>query len=359
MESVETVGGRDVGSRPPAGIELRLASCLTVQIPRVPCSACRDTCPAEAIQISDRLVRIDPAGCTGCGRCATACPTGAIRAEGFSIAHAYECNRVREAGRDGIGVPCLGGVTAEHFRDAMTDGNVTIVDRGWCAACPASGGDAAPWKKAVDAVNEEAEVLGLDERVHVRLAPLPWWRARPAPQPGTQNPRRRAFFVSMAKADNSTEPTDPLARLPSQVKAPGLRRRAAQLAQLAGHAPLPAALFPRLQCTNDLTDLRVPARFCPTGALTILIRESAENLVFDATACTACGACAASGEIAVQPTGTGTFFGPVVLATRHLATCSRCRMRFAPKGAQTVCDGCDRDTDLAALAHGLMRRRTN
>ncbi|MFN3973094.1 MAG: hypothetical protein ACK4L4_17295 [Gemmobacter sp.] len=255
-------------------------------------------------------------------------------------------------------MPCLGGLSPAALRDALAMGDVTLIDRGWCKACPVSGGHAAPWDATLRAVNDEAATLGCDARVQVRRAPLATWRARPAPRGRSDNPGRRALFTRLAQAGQGAAPADPLAGLPDRVAVPGPRRRAAQLAVLAQGAALPGKLFPALAVAAEPRDLRNLARLCPTEALSVTEAEAGATttLMFDATACIACGDCTQTGALKLAPAGDAPFYGPQVLMTQHVATCTRCRARFAQRGAQSVCDGCARDTDLAALAHGLRRR---
>ena len=301
-------------------------------------------------------MRIDPAACSSCGRCAAACPTGAITAAPPPPARVYECGRVRGAANGAATVTCLGGFSAGDLRDALGGGDVTLVDRGWCAGCPVSGGDAAPWARAVETVNAEAAALDIAQRVHVRHAPRGAWRARPAPAGRAADASKRAVFTRLARGRaGDTGPRDPLDALPGPVDTPGPRRRLAQLAALAGDAPLPGALFPALSVVHEAPDLGALARLCPTGALTLAAAGDREELRFDPTACIACGECTATGALALHPVGEGTLACAQVLATRRVATCHRCRMRFAPTAGQSVCNACARDTDLAALAHGLTR----
>jgi len=331
-------------------------ACLTAQRPGQPCTACAGICPEGAIRVSERRVRIDPAACSGCGRCATVCPTGAISLPTGPTSRLYECVRVRRTETGAEAVPCLGGLTTAALRDALSGGDVTLIDRGWCAACPVSGGQVAPWVATLSAVNGEAATLGLAARVQVRREPLASWRARAAPRGRSDNPGRRAVFTRLARTGQDTAPADPLAGLPDRVATPGPRQRAAQLASLAGGAPLPGALFPTLAVTGQPHDLGNLARLCPTEALSVAETDTAATLTFDATACIGCGDCTRTGALALDPEPQGRMEAPQALITRPRATCTRCRARFSPRAQETTCDGCARDTDLAALAHGLMRR---
>lgn len=338
---------------------LSVTACLTACRPGVPCTVCADLCPEGAIRIRERAVNIDPAACSGCGRCATVCPTGAISLLAIRPVSLFECARVRHADVGAEPVSCLGGLSPVTLRDALVEGDVTLIDRGWCEGCPVSNGHAAPWADTMRAVNAEAAILGIPARVQVRREPLSRWRARAAPRGRSANPSRRALFTRLAQAGHRAVPIDPLAGLPDQVETPGPRHRAKQLTALARSVPLPSALFPRLAATGRPGDPNNLARLCPTAALTVSEVEAEVALIFDATACIGCGDCTQTGALALTPASDGVFGGPQALITHPVATCTRCRSRFSPKGQQVVCDGCARDIDLAALAHGLMRRRPN
>jgi ferredoxin len=332
------------------------SACLTACRPGIPCTACAEVCPEGAIRIVERAVRIDPAACSGCGRCVPVCPTGAVSLPAVPSVCLYECARVRRAEAGAESVPCLGGLSPATLRDALAMGNVTLIDRGWCEACPVSGGQAAPWEDSLRAVNAEAEILGIAARVQVRHDPLSQWRARSTPRGRSDNPARRAMFTRLIEASKGTAPVDPLAGLPDQAETPGPRHRAVQLASLAKGAALPGALFPMLAVAGHTRDLSSLARHCPTLALSVTETDAATTLMFDATACIACGDCTQTGALALTPTSDRVLDGPEALITQPVATCTRCRARFSPMGRQTVCNGCARDTDLAALAHGLRRR---
>lgn len=343
------------GQTPAGRVCLDRAACLSAQRPGTPCTACATACPGGAIRIAGRDLRLAEAACSGCGLCAPSCPTGAIAVAGFPPAAAYDCDRVRKPAPGATRVPCLGGLSPETLRAALARGEVALIDRGWCASCDLGRGHAAPWGRAVASVNAEMQALNLSQRVRVHPEPTQAWRARPAPAPATNDPARRGLFDRLARAATPDAPRDPLAALPGKARTPGPDRRAAQLAVLAGDTPLPRALFPALEATGQRTDLDALARLCPTRALACSETVDTRALVFDATACIGCGACTDSGALRVPPAPEGTHTGPETLATEPRATCPRCRMRFTPRPGQTACAACACDTDLAALAHGLMR----
>lgn len=337
-----------------APVTVSRPACLTVQRPDRPCTACAAACPETAIEISARNVSVRSMSCSGCGLCATACPTGAIEVSGFSPVNRLECSRVRKP--ESAVVPCLGGITADMLRAALVDGDVAVIDRGWCAACPVSDGRAAPWADTLAMVNTEMAAFGLPQRVTVEHSPLARWRARPAPGPATDDPGRRALFNRIAAGGQTGAGP---ATLPEKAQTPGPARRLAALTRLATDKPVPRRLFPAFRIADATADLASVAQLCPTSALSVDDTAAQRALIFDPAACIACGACTDTGALRRVPDPEGAFTGPETLATQTRATCTRCRARFTPASGQKTCGACARDTDLAALAHGLMRRNTH
>ena len=48
----------------------------------VGCEACKNACPAEAIEMKDGKAFVNADTCLGCGACEGECPVGAIKLEG-------------------------------------------------------------------------------------------------------------------------------------------------------------------------------------------------------------------------------------------------------------------------------------
>ena len=332
-------------------VGLSLTACLRAQRPDQPCAACATACPENAIQITGRSVAVQPMSCSGCGICATACPTGAIEVSGFASANLLECSRVGKP--EGATVPCLGGVTADMLRVTLATGDVVLMDRGWCAECPVSNGRARPWANALAVVNEEMGALGLSQRVRVEDRPLAQWRARAAPRSATENPGRRSLFNRFAAGGTVAPKHD---TVPNKVETPGRARRLSALSELSPEQPVPRALFPAFEMAQTSADWTSIAQLCPTSALFVDDTKTQRALIFDPAACITCGACTDTGALRRIEDPEGAFTGPETLARELRATCNRCRARFTPKPGQTNCTACARDNDLAALAHGLMRR---
>lgn len=341
---------------------LQAAACLAVQRPDSTCRACADVCATAAITLSPRQVEVSAGACVACGRCSATCPTGALSAAvSADPAPAYECARVpadaRAAGAKTV--ICLGGLTEETLRRALAAGDLRLMDRGWCSDCPVAG-CAAPWGETIARLSAEADLLGLSARPMVTQAPLDPARALAPPKtPAAQGLSRRQLFSRMA-AHAAPEPTgtqDALALLPGQIAPPRLAARLAALRVASGARPLDARLFPGVELPAN-ADLRLAAGLCPTAALSLHELAEMDVLTFDAARCLGNGGCTAcrTAGATVSPQGTGHYQGPVALIERSMTDCPKCDTRFAPVRGARICDNCRKDNDLAAFAHGLMRR---
>lgn len=345
-------------------VRLDARACLAVQRPDSGCRACADVCATAAISVTPRQVEIAAERCTSCGRCGAACPTGAFAVTGsHSPAPAYECLRVppteRVAGAEGVA--CLGGLTEETLRSALAAGDVRLMDRGWCAHCPAAL-CAAPWADVVARVGADAATLGLAARPLIVEAPLDPARALAPPQAPAAAPKglsRRQLFSRLAPPvpPAQTKTPDALALLPGQIAPPRLAARLGYLRVASGRRTLEGRLFPAVAIPAT-ADLPLVAGLCPTAALSLHALPQSDVLTFDAARCLGsrgCRACLAAGAI-ITPEGEGSYEGPAVLIERSMADCPKCDARFAPVRGARVCEACRKDTELASFAHGLMRR---
>lgn len=60
-------------------VEIDEAACVRVRHRHASCHACLQVCTHEAITIDNNTLSVDNALCTGCGACATVCPTAALK----------------------------------------------------------------------------------------------------------------------------------------------------------------------------------------------------------------------------------------------------------------------------------------
>lgn len=104
------------------------------------CGDCAKACPTEAIRITDRVARVDPEKCIGCGKCVKICPKSIISIIPASAGVAVACSS-RDTGavtRKNCTNGCIACKRCEkicpHGAIAVTD-NLATIDYTKCTAC--------------------------------------------------------------------------------------------------------------------------------------------------------------------------------------------------------------------------------
>jgi len=133
-------------------------ACLPLRAPRyASCRACESVCPVKAIRVGETAIELAE-NCVRCGRCAAACPMGALAHPGFSVPDAprdklrplsVDCWKVpgKLSPEGAVRMPCLGGLSPSRMIElaaAAGSGALELLDRGWCSACSAGGGTEHP-----------------------------------------------------------------------------------------------------------------------------------------------------------------------------------------------------------------------
>ena len=389
---------------PRKGIHVDVDACLARRPAGMACDACVEVCPARALNWADDSVSVE-AGCMGCGRCAAACPSGAITVGGFEALGAtpdaaghelcIECARVPSRLRraDAVTAPCLGGVTSlDLLNIAARDQVAVLLDRGWCSACPA-GLDMA--SALADIVGDAGSDLrtALDGAACHALLPLPRIDHLPlrphlalAPPSGAgsggSEVDRRGFFASfragprtvVAAASRPRHSRTRAACRPSATVARHQTERADALAAVAQRLQLPlqASAFPAVSAHRNCCHEGVCAAGCPSGALRLVEDEAGGQvgLDFDAALCLGCGLCAAlCPQRALSVTAVGSVTeswrpGPQPLTRHTLRSCSQCEDGFIPRDDTELCPRCAMAREqgrnlFGALLTGSARRNTS
>lgn len=355
-------------------------ACLALRPAAQDCDKCRSACPVSAFDWTESGVLVTER-CLGCGRCAAACPTGALKVRGFSIeplaaipaadAIGIECARV--PGRflgDAIRVPCVGGLSGDDLVTLCASAGgrpVRLIDRGWCAACPAGGAGFCA-AGAVEAASAVLDALGCEQSVWPRVERMDTPLAHALDVRGGDDSEllgRRAIFGAFARRVAAAAK----AEAPKRVRAGPKARHASPSVQAARRrfahgvrrlseratASLPAIVFPELQIDSSCDHSGLCAAVCPSGALrTYQDEDAATGLEFEAALCVACGICAErcpSRAIRVRPAGNAT--GelrdvPERLTRFSMRHCGRCGETFVGKGGESKCESCKTDRALFA-----------
>lgn len=144
-------------------LEVDARRCLAVRNRNAPCRRCAEACTSGCISLHGNRLEVDAQRCTGCGTCATACPTGALEArmpddrelaaQAIRVLHAaggvvtFACAPAREAAAAHldpeltVGVACLGRIDESLIilLAAASAPQVRLVC-GTCDACPRGPG---------------------------------------------------------------------------------------------------------------------------------------------------------------------------------------------------------------------------
>jgi ferredoxin len=376
-------------------------TCLPLRAPRYArCRACEDVCPVQALHVEETLLRLDET-CVSCGRCAAACPMGALGLPGFSVPDvprvplrplAVDCWKVpaRLTPDDSLRFPCLGGLSPGRILEMVMAAGprpVELLDRGWCATCSAGNCGAAAEQPAVQhsAVTHPVAVSLKSARSLLEAAGsgperLPRLRALhlpadlmpvgiPPPASETKMSRRGFFSALTAKATVAVDQIRPLPATEARRRR-GFERQPVPskerqrilfsmeyIAQSAWLAP-PPGLFHRVEVSAVCCNHQLCASICPTGALAAFEESGRNELMFDTQLCIGCGECHAicpSGALSLLPNGYNADGEalpehPIRLTSFAEKSCPECGQAFADKAGEDLCPQCEKRRNLASSA---------
>ncbi len=363
-------------------------ACLPLRAPRyASCRACEDVCQPRAIHVGEGGLSLDES-CVACGRCAAACPMGALGLPGFTVPEPVQEKRA-PLGVDcwkvpakltpdhGMRVPCLGGLSTGRILEIVAVAGsrpVELLDRGWCAGCNAGGADGHPARMALKRACDLLEAAGAaPERLPrlrgLHLPPGLMPAAIPAAV-GEATLSRRAFFSALtAKATVAVDQIRPLPggevrRRRGFEREPVLSRErermlgALQRITQGGWLSPPPGLFHRVEVNASCANHQVCASICPTGALAVYEQGQGSELMFDTSLCIGCGECQSvcpTGALQLLPNGyaaPGEALPerPTLLAAFATRDCLECGRDFASRGEETLCPQCRKRHGLARSA---------
>ena len=369
-------GGETVGAAMPprpaphgAALSVTEGYCINLRGRLDACDLCQRICHADAITLTLNEVTIDPVACAGCGACVPACPAGAITHDGFDpealIAGAIE-NGVarigcRQAGGEGVQVPCHRMLDARVMAALFAEGaeRIELAGTEACHGCP--GGDARPALKtalrdlrkwfgeAAPAVgtagerNEARDDAAADTRRAVgrrRLLRGAFDALGNAPP----EPPAMPSFDDFAAAEDTGEG---FAARPVPYQQVLARRRTVLPFREDG----PVGATGRL-IGEDCSGCMVCSELCPTGALGGEVEPGHRLVSFDPALCTNCTLClkvcpmdavsarALRGVAAVAE-------GRTILFARAERRCGGCGGSFTPvPGGGALCLDCENDNEM-------------
>ncbi|HET9443954.1 MAG TPA: 4Fe-4S binding protein, partial [Acidimicrobiales bacterium] len=304
------------------------------------CRACVDVCPQGAISLEGGRIGHDRNLCEPCGRCVTACPTGATENPAATAAQLEAQVRalLAPAGEArGIVYRCRRGSRVEAASGwyPVTVPCTAMLTAGWLLAPLVLGAGSVAVRSCTDSgcpLNQDAVVVERVDWCHRFLAAvgLPVDRVTRDPDSGPPAP---ALAVPAVAASALRDPFGPLGA------AVVLGALAAATATTEGvletaSGPVGVVDIDPAVCTGCGTCVAS----CPTGALRSFDADGRRSISFDANACVACGACASRcpegerGAIAVRAAvDVGRLrAGRTVLSSSELVLCRSCGEPVAP-----------------------------
>lgn len=361
------------------------SACLPLRAPRyATCHACEGVCPVKAIHVGETAIQLDES-CVRCGRCAAACPMGALWLPGFSMPDVPQENAVslcvdcwkvpgKLSPEGSVRVPCLGGLSPGRIVElvAMSGGrSLELLDRGWCSSCNAGGSAEHPVRVSLDQARSLLEAVGVGASRLPKLSSLdlpasimPTDIPEPVAETGMS---RRAFFSALtANALSAIDKVKPLVPEPDARPRRGFemepvtsRERERLLwgmERICKSADVPQRfrLFHRVEISDACNNHQLCASICPTGALGVYDQAGQAGLVFDTRLCIGCNECHSicpSGALSVLPDSYDALLDhPIHLTSFGKNTCSECGQIYAGKTGEGVCQQCQKRKHLVSSA---------
>lgn len=340
------------------------------------CRMCADECPVGAIHVGDAVI-LDAEACVECGACAHACPVGAFDAPDLATTLLRCVSRLSD--HRAVELACAHRPIDER---SVRPVDAALVVGGCLAALGPStyAGLYALGVERIDVCMETCDGCPANARVTIertlqkaRLALRPWdvqIDAITTPEEGPTRPRpvfdanhppvsRRRLLHPLAEEDadrliaalvlDDESPSGRKAPAPERQRLLNALRLLPATGQAMCPAPLAGQIFMQHGVEAECSACGACARACPTGALTLDVRDDRGvfTLSHRAAICAGCGVCIDLCERGVLAPSGVPFFSALqsgeeaVITAGTFRRCARCGARMpAGDGAGDLCELC-------------------
>ena len=374
-----------------APLKITPTLCLPIRYQKSDCRICVQNCPVKAVEVTENSVSVTDKACTGCGVCASLCPTGVFEMTNLPFHHFFkkaeeylsqvnaitlECYKVPfgDSLPLSLRVPCLAHITPGLMLKLLSVGakEIIIRDAGICEVCESKCGD----KAAEDTVLKIQELLkdsGFQQKASVitnvvSINNLTFKGDRLKDYKEDYEVSRREMFSVFRKGAYKGV-AGVIKEEPSPVIDPGRDRlkkgipkeREELLKAMEGlissnvnpQTPLRSRIFPAVKIDKGCDMCKLCHLFCPTDALTIEDTKEGQGIAFKAATCLGCGLCAPVCAKNVLTLKTQEILPDEIIQQKKRiivwfdkARCADCGRNFVKIKSGEICDTCLKEREL-------------
>ena len=374
-----------------APLKITPTLCLPIRYQKSDCRICVEKCPVNAVQVTENSISVTDKACTGCGVCASLCPTGVFEMTNLPFHHFFkkaekylsqgnaitlECYKVpfEHSLPLSLRVPCLAHITPGLMLKLLSIGakEIIIRDAGICEVCESKCGD----KAAEDTVLKIQELLkdsGFQQKASVitnvvSINNLTFKGDRLKDYKEDYEVSRREIFSMFRKGTYKgiaevikEESPQAIESGRDRLKKGLPKEREELLKAMEGlissnvnpQTPLRSRIFPAVKIDKGCDMCKLCHLFCPTDALTIEDTKEGQGIAFKAATCIGCGLCAPVCAKSVLTLKAQEILPDEIIQQKKRiivwfdkARCADCGRNFVKIKSGEICDTCLKEREL-------------